>query len=169
MNTRVRLLNAVVRRNGGTCVSCDFSRRWSKLTGAAASETASPLLSPSGKSVIETLRERGLVQDITSPELEKLSATQPLKVYEFDTGSRLLARPLARSPARPLTTSLVLGARLLVVTAALTPRRSHCTWATSWASSSSRGSNATGTRRWPSSAVPRDASGIRPENLRSGR
>jgi len=78
------LFNAVVRRSGRAgfgYAPCDFSRRWSKLTSAAASETASPLLSLSGKSVIETLRERGLVQDITSPELDKLSAAQSLKVY----------------------------------------------------------------------------------------
>ena len=47
-------------------------------TYAAAS---SPLLSSGGKNVVETLRERGLIQDVTSPELETLSSTQSLKVY----------------------------------------------------------------------------------------
>jgi len=57
--------------------------RSSARTYAAASSSSAPssTLLPGGKNVVETLRERGLIQDVTSPELETLSSTQSLKVY----------------------------------------------------------------------------------------
>lgn len=117
MNTRMRFLNAAMRRGGKgfgghaafaqmrssptsfgvsralptiplrtlyTSKTVSKARLFSgQRTCVAATEPASQqsLLSPSGQNVIETLRERGLVQDITSPELEKLSSTHSLKVY----------------------------------------------------------------------------------------
>ena len=52
-----------------------------RCSAAATENSSSSLLCPSGKNVIATLRERGLVQDITSPDLETIASSRSLKVY----------------------------------------------------------------------------------------